>query len=237
MCIDFIFWDMPFGLGLAEWDVLLTDDELQTFFLQLSVINKSDKTVIALVVHWTDAPRVKSFMEKGGFTGVHPVYVYKPCQNQKGTDCYIFAVEMVLVGYKQAPSKRKLFFAEKNPVFRHNLVFSHNVGTKATRSGAGGQVPINTTQKHPCFAEQLARDLCPMGGNALVVGAGSGSDVIGIARSGSSVVALEKDPVQFSACCARLLAEAQSAKAAARHTLQNAQLSRLRDVASSFASW
>ena len=35
----FVFWDMPFGLGLAEWDVLLTDEQLKMFFRQLAIVN------------------------------------------------------------------------------------------------------------------------------------------------------------------------------------------------------
>ena len=29
---DLVFWDMPYGLGVAPWDVLLTDTELDFFF-------------------------------------------------------------------------------------------------------------------------------------------------------------------------------------------------------------
>jgi hypothetical protein len=47
----FIFWDMPFGLGLADWDVLLTDEELEMLFRQLTIVNTSPKTTLALVVH------------------------------------------------------------------------------------------------------------------------------------------------------------------------------------------
>jgi hypothetical protein len=45
---DFVFWDMPFGLNLAPWDKLLDDLELSIFFKQLSTVNTSKSTVIAL---------------------------------------------------------------------------------------------------------------------------------------------------------------------------------------------
>ena len=38
---------MPFGLGVADWDVLLTDDQLALFFRQLEIINMSGTTVLA----------------------------------------------------------------------------------------------------------------------------------------------------------------------------------------------
>ena len=43
------------------------------------------------------------------------------------------------------------------------------------------------------------------GANALVIGAGSGSGVIGRVRVSLNVVAVEKDPTQFRGCKARLL--------------------------------
>ena len=40
-CADLVFWDMPYVLGLAAWDVLLTDAELENFFQQVAVINRA----------------------------------------------------------------------------------------------------------------------------------------------------------------------------------------------------
>ena len=230
---------MPFGLGLADWDVLLTDEQLAVFFKQLAVINTSTSTVMALamVVHWTDAPRVKIAMEANGYNDVHPVYVYKPSQNQKGMECYIFAVEVVLVGYMADRRSRKLFFRDPNPVRRHNLKFSHNVGTKATVPGSSEVV--NTTQKHPDLAEQLARDLCPVGSSVLVLGSGSGSDVIGFARAGLRVVAVESDKKQFLACQARLVdvASDQRGRHESTHAVEQQQLAALGERVASFSSW
>ena len=73
-----VFWDMPFGLGLADWDVLLTDVELETFFNQLIVINIAEKYTLALLVYLKDVSRVWAAMEKAGFRDVHAVYIYKP---------------------------------------------------------------------------------------------------------------------------------------------------------------
>ena len=98
--LGLIFWDMPFGLGLAPWDVLLTDEEVKLFFQQLGIINTSRQSVLALIVHLRDAGRMMTAMEDNGWLDVHPVYIYKPSQNQKGTNCFIFAVEVTLVGYR-----------------------------------------------------------------------------------------------------------------------------------------
>ena len=71
---------MPFGLGVANWDVLLTDEQLTLFFRQLQIINTCQTTVLALVVHFKDAGRVASFMEKFGFVDVHPFYLQTPAK-------------------------------------------------------------------------------------------------------------------------------------------------------------
>ena len=227
---------MPFGLGVADWDVLLTDDQLALFFRQLEIVNMSPTTVLALIVHFKDAGRVASEMETRGFVDVHPFYVYKPQQNQRGTGCFIFAVEVILVGYKAAARNRVLSFPRANPLFRHNLLFGHSV-TSRTKA-AGSDVDVNTTEKHPGVARHLASIFCTPGSNALVIGAGSGSDVIGCIQAGVNVVAVERCPIQFQGASARLVdfkSNYEAAQAAA--ALEVAQVQHLREVASSFTAW
>ena len=227
---------MPFGLGVADWDVLLTDDQLTLFFRQLEIINESPSTVLALLVHFRDAGRVASAMEARGYVDVHPFYVYKPQQNQRGTGCFIFAVEVVVVGYKAASRDRVLSFPHANPLFRHNLLFGHNVTSRWKASGAGDDV--NTTQKHPGVARHLASIFCTPGSNALVIGAGSGSDVIGCVQAGVNVVAVERCPVQFQGASARLVDFKTNYDAAqAEASLEVAQVQHLREAASSFTNW
>ena len=50
--------------------------------------------------------------------------------------------------------------------------------------------------------------MCKPGTYALVVGAGSGSEVLGLARVGVNVVAIERDEKQFHALTERLSNEA-----------------------------
>ena len=227
---------MPFGLGLAPWDVLLTDEELGRFFMQLNVVNTSQQTVLALVVHFADAGRVKAAMEAAGYLSVHPFYVYKPNQNVKGTDCFIFAVEMILVGYLGGGKGRSLTFAERNPVGRHNLLFGHNVGTRYHLSGQAE--PVNTCQKHTGVAHHLASVCAHPGSNALVVGSGSGSDVIGCLRAGLNVVAIDKDSKQFQGCKARLLGYITGVESERKaEALELAQVQHLKEVARSMAAW
>ena len=65
---------------------------------------------------------------------------------------------------------------------------------------------INGAQKPTCIAQRFAHDLTQGGPNStvLVLGGGSGSEVVGALQNGNSVVVFEKDQVQFRAMQARL---------------------------------
>ena len=91
-------------------------------------------------------------------------------------------------------------------------MFQHQVGSKLKRTGTEDKV--NTTQKNPNVASWLGRIMCQAGGQALVIGAGSGSEVLGLARIGANIVAVERDERQLRALCARLTVEASFPAAA-----------------------
>ena len=149
-------------------------------------------------------------------------------------DCFIFAVEVVLVGYKGG--RPKLSFDEPNPMLRHNLIYSHRVASKWKR--VDSDAPVNTCQKHTGVAFELARTFCRPGSNALVLGAGSGSDVIGCLRAGVNVVAVESDQAQFAGCRARLVDYVANLEAhRAVEAKEVAQVKRLKHLAMGFASW
>ena len=202
---------MPFGLDLAHWDEnKLADVEISSFLQQVAVMNTATKHALCLGVHWSDTGRVKDLMEAGGYKDIRPLYNYKPQQNQSGMG-FIFATEIWLLGYKPGARDVVHNFPDPHPMMRHNLFYGHQVRSQ-WRTLAGNVV--NVTQKHPEFAFRLARILCPAGSHALIVGAGSGSEIIGIAQAGISVLAFENDEVQFTACCARLTAVSASLEAA-----------------------
>jgi hypothetical protein len=65
---------------------------------------------------------------------------------------------------------------------------------------------INGAQKPTCIAQMFCHDLTPGGPNStvLVLGGGSGSEVLGALQNGNSVVCFEKDGTQFRAMQARI---------------------------------
>ena len=204
-CADLVFWDMPYGLLVAPWDVLLTDVEVEEFFKQVAVINRARNHTMVLSINCKDYGRMWTFMTQNGYSDIHPLYVYKPQQNMTGMG-WIFAVEQMIVGYKGGIQNCAVTFVDNHPLFRHNLFFGLQVGSKLKYVGEDEEV--NTTQKNPNVASFIGRILCKVGSSALVIGAGSGSEVVGLARVGVQVVALEKDPKQFVALTLRLTAEA-----------------------------
>lgn len=204
-CLDLVHWDMPYGMGLADWDVLLSDQELETLFQQLAVINRARAHCLVLGCVWHEVGRIRTAMALNAYLDIHPLFVYKPQQNTSGME-WISAVEVLVVGYKGGIKACSLTFSDMNPVFRHNVIFSHQVGAK--RKFPGELVEVNTTQKNPHVASALGRIMCSPGATALVLGAGSGSEVLGLARVGVNVVAVERDGKQFRALCERVTSEA-----------------------------
>ena len=73
------------------------------------------------------------------------MYVHKPQRNTTGLE-WIFAVEMLVVGYKGSVRSCSLTFTSMNPVFRHNFVLAHQVHGKVHHLGEDQEA--NTTQKN-----------------------------------------------------------------------------------------
>ena len=196
---------MPYGMALAEWDVLLPELDVEILFQQLAVINRARAHCLILGCIWHDVGRMRQAMLANGYTDVHVLVVYKPQQNTSGME-WINALEHLVVGYKSGIKACRLTFSDLNPIFRHNVLFSHQVGPKLRF--AGQEVVVNETQKNPNVASAIGRIMCIPGSRALVLGAGSGSEVVGLARIGVNVVGVECDTRQFQALTQRITAEA-----------------------------
>jgi hypothetical protein len=215
---DLVFWDMPYGMGLARCDVLLSDLELETFFKNLAVINRSQAHCLVLGCIWSDMGRIRAAMQANGYGDQHPLVNVKLMQNTSGME-FIKAVEFMVAGYKGGVRNCHLTFPDVNPVFRHNVLFGHQVGPK--RKYPGEDEEVNTTQKNPNIASALGRIMCTPGANALVLGAGSGSEVLGLARVGVNVVGIERDAKQFRALTERISTEAALPEAAQKQLAED----------------
>ena len=223
---------MPYGMGLAPWDVLLSDVELETFFKNLAVVNRAPAHCLVLGVVRHDMGRVRTAMLANGYSDPHPVYNCKPQQNTSGME-WIQAVESMVVAYKGGVRACRLTFPDINPVFRHNFLFGHQVGPK--RKFTGEDAEVNTTQKNPNVASTLGRVMCSPGSHALVLGAGSGSEVVGLARVGVNVVGVERNAKQFRALTERLSTEAAHSESVLRQLAEDdAQIQVLKELSAKF---
>jgi hypothetical protein len=215
---------MPYGLNLAPWDVLLSDEELESFFEQIAVINRARHHCLVLGAPWHEGGRLRTIMLAKGYMDTHVLTVIKPMQNTTGLS-WINATEFLFVGYKGGVKECKLSFKDMHPLRRHNVLVGHQVGAKLLHVGTEDEV--NPTQKNPNIATALGQVMCPPGGHALVLGAGSGSEVVGLARAGVNVVGVERDPRQFRAIADRVISEAAFPDAAMKKLASDTQSTEL----------
>jgi hypothetical protein len=173
----------------------------------LQIINTGEEslrgTILILNVHWSDAGRVAQVMEKYNYSNVEPFFCYKPQQNYKGVHINILSVDTMLVGYGGGRTNCRLQFPEamRTPRERHNHFLVGNVTKKLVDASDS---EVNPCQKNPSIAYRIARRFMVSGDKALVIGAGTGSEVIGFAAAGHEVVAVEKDAAQVIAMRSRL---------------------------------
>ena len=195
-------WDLPFGLGLAEWDAaLLTRRQFQKLFSTCDVLSTNPNYCVLFYCIMGQAGELQEEMKSHGFSNIQSVFVYKPENNCVGVNCFINAVEVLVMGWRTSRAKSVVDFPEANPTMRHNMFFAPNVRGKLMDEKG---VPVNTTQKPTLTSFRFAQRFVRAGGKALVIGAGSGSDMIGMAYAGVSVVGVEKDPRQCDLIRGRL---------------------------------
>ena len=204
-----MFWDAVFGLNVAHWDERrLTREEWTEFFKQVAVINTATNFAAAFYCYYVQLGELREVMEEAGYSGFELIHVIKPMQNYQGTNQFINNAELILIGYKNVRTNFQLNFADPNPMRRHSAIFSPNVGPKLTYDSK----EVNTTEKHPLVSMRLGQIFCPPGSNVLLIGAGSGAEMVGFNRAQLSVVALEADPLPIPGAASRMVKECAKEK-------------------------
>ena len=201
---------MPFGMNVAakqgeSWDEnLLTDDELELMHKNINLVRNSEsqRMTYAFVINVEDFGRMKKMLRKWHFKNIEMLVFHKGMHNEVGTGRFISSAEFVIVGYSPNREACQLNFSDhNNPVHRHNVIMVPPLRKKHMHRD--GQV-VNVTEKHPYVAWKIAKHVCQEGDSVLIVGAGSGSDVLGVNRAGFDVVALENSARQFSHLAGRM---------------------------------
>ena len=165
---------------------------------QISAINTHPSTVMYVKANPFSLHKVRDFMDEAGFKDCHPFYWYKPALQQKGMKMYSKAVEAGCVGYLGGRSNAQ--FNNRgllaNPVYRQNIVQAKRV--LSYYKSADNDEPVNTTETNPQLAHFFADQHTLTGDWALVIGGGSGADVIGCLAAGCNVVVLDREESMVS---------------------------------------
>ena len=203
--LGMVYWDCPFGvIPFCEWDKVLSEEEFEEVFKQISAVIKSQTCVCIFKVHHSQMGMIEELMLKHKFVDAHPLYWWKTDQNVVGLKRYTFAVETLMVGYLGGRAQNQFNEAglRANPENRHNLIT-----TKSLRKhfiNADDELPANLAESPPELVYQLGQvHLSPMD-KVLIIGAGSGADIIGSLMNGCDVVAIENNERQFSGCVQRM---------------------------------
>ena len=134
-------------LAEAKWDDRVVDDEeIEQVNKNIALINTKDRGTVWIAYgpykFLTDFTKK---VEASGFCDAHQLFVYKIDQDARGVNCYIHAVEPLVVAYKGGRSACTLNFPNSNPRARHNLVFTLANRLRLTMSG--GSTPVNISEK------------------------------------------------------------------------------------------
>jgi hypothetical protein len=202
-CVALIFFDLPFGKKVEHWDErAFTDAELEQMLENIVAINGAKKSVLVLVLDVNDFGRYAKVVKAQGWTNVHKMTWYKTDHNATGVGCYIFATEIIMVCYRPNWHETQWYGMEKNPTKRHDLFALPACSTKTIHTDG---VEVNKHQKPTGLIRFFIENHCGPSDFVLVLGFGSGSEIIGAVQSNVNVVGVEQDVRQFNAFRARLL--------------------------------
>jgi hypothetical protein len=207
---------------MAAWDMFVWTCKFLKDLLEMEQgCNTIENRVFAMVIPPEMFPSYKEVFISCGWKDVHYMIWHKTGHNTTGVNCYIYACEMILVAYKRTKAKCNWFFASNpNPTLRHNFIEMPAVTDKAKY--ADGTL-VNIHEKPPELCQFFCNNHCKPGDNVLVLGAGSGADIIGALRADCNVVAIEQDPKQHSYFSLRLAEEKAKRATEANEGLESDQ--------------
>ena len=179
---------------LVAWDTELTTSAGMIQVLrQVRAASNAHGITLICVCRPDQVSEVHAGMDQVQFVDRHIWTWHKVNQNWQGYENYVYASETMVIGYQGG---RRSCFAQSpsNPLDRHNVQWWPAV--KTLRTDVTG-IPINRTQKRSALLRYFARMHCRTGQWALVLGSGTGADVLGALSAGISCIGVERDERQF----------------------------------------
>ena len=191
-----LVFDSPYGVTDEVWDIQLTGDFIFRIMQQAFASQRSESMIVIIWHKPQDTKIVQDALTKAKFQEFTELYWYKTDhQVQREVSNFTRAVEMCTIGFFPCKLNCPIHLST-NPRDRHNLVEIQAV--RNLLRAADGTI-INTCQKPRALMSWLCERLAPIGSTILVIGFGSGGEVLGAADCGRNVVGVEQDVRQFQA--------------------------------------
>ena len=170
-----------------------------------------------------------SAMEAEGYCQLTQFYWYKGREHQTKTpvSSYTNSVEMGTIGFR--PDRSRCSWQMGNDPRNRQNHFECKGVTKYFKDEDG--TIINPCQKPPELMRWLCGNHLPAGSRVLILGAGSGGDIIGAVQSCCNVVAVELNTHQFECLKTTLVKYSTLAETSVAHGTSSAN--RVEDEASS----
>jgi hypothetical protein len=208
VCIVYLYWvvhffnysaaavyhDSNFGVTKQPWDVCMTSPNADEFFVQLAAINSSPSTACIFKIKPSMYSMFAAAFDKGGYKDAHAFYWVKANQQVPMSSGYTTStVEMFIIGYKggKTDSAFTPVMTSSGQISRANVIITP--GVRKYYKDADTNMPLNDCQSPEELAQHFGGVHGHPGENVLVIGGGSGSDVLGFVKSGMNVYCIERN--------------------------------------------
>jgi hypothetical protein len=194
---DGIVADLPYGVTKEIWDIEPTREWIAQVLNQISAINQCGEAYTAFWwCHYTHMGMLHDVLTANKHSSIVPFYWHKSGFNVVGHyKAYLSSVETAIVSYYGGITKAPHGNMSKNPTLRHNFTEGPHVTKK--RLSIKDHKVLNETEKPQWVAKALGmRHWLPQS-TVVVIGAGSGGDLLGLIGAGLNVIGIEPDPRQF----------------------------------------
>ena len=188
-----------FPPNVAPWDKPLEPIEWKTLFKQLDMVVTSASCTYLVWAPTFQHHMIMTAMREAGLQDIGNFDWIKTNSNQTGVMRYVTSQEYGVLAFKGVKSAG-FHVVEREHGERRNRWQGPIVSTFSRYENK----IVNVAQKPVPLAQSLFARHCPPGSTVLVIGSGSGTDVIAGLSEGLNVIGIEKDPFQFKASLVRI---------------------------------
>ena len=198
-----VLWDTPYGVGVHSWDKTpLEPKQIKSVLDQLRVVISSDHFCLVAWVQIEQFGLMAAVLRDSGYTDIAPFFWHKPNQVLVGSSrMLVFCVEVAIIAWMGGRSKNPFKFAA-DPRSRQNFIALDPPKTNYKFLGS----EITPYEKPVPLTQHFIENLTDLGQHVLVLGSGSGSELVAALECGRPVVGVESDKKSYEAANSRLAA-------------------------------